>query len=91
MRLSAKRKLTKLNVTRVPAGSGVYVLFGSHGSVVYVGRAVDLRMRLAEHLANGTVPAVAFAYARIAREADAKKAERDLVVKHAPRYNVFAA
>jgi excinuclease UvrABC nuclease subunit len=86
-----KRKLSEENVARVPASTGVYVLYGAQGSPAYVGRGRSLRARLVDQLSTGRIPAVTFAYAETPSDAAAAKLEHELVSRLLPRFNIHRA
>jgi excinuclease UvrABC nuclease subunit len=89
--LTRKRKLTEENVGRVPATTGVYILYGTQGSPAYVGRSQPLHARLANQIATGRIPAAAFAYVATGTMAEASKLEHDLVQRLLPRFNIHGA
>jgi excinuclease ABC subunit C len=81
-----------------PAAPGVYLMKGSKGKILYVGKAKNLRSRLSSYFrgdAGQTVKTVALV-ARIeavevlltASEKEALLLESSLIKKHRPRYNV---
>ena len=39
--------------SRLPAGTGVYLFSDQHGNILYVGKATDLRRRVAQHIREG--------------------------------------
>jgi excinuclease UvrABC nuclease subunit len=86
-RLTKRKRLNDANLVSVPARSGVYVLFGAAGSVVYVGASASLRRRLAEELRTGRVPARSFAFRATDDVARARRLERELVTEREPRFN----
>ena len=65
-----------------PAGPGVYFLLGDDGAVRYVGKAVDLRRRIADHRWRGDV-----AWEEHADERAALLREADLIVLLRPPDN----
>ena len=79
--------MTAENVRKIPDGAGLYILFGEHGSVLYIGSAAHLRRRLEEQLHTGLVPAVEFSFHTTSSVAEAQDLERSLVEQHLPRYN----
>ncbi|RMD80465.1 MAG: excinuclease ABC subunit UvrC, partial [Gammaproteobacteria bacterium] len=85
-------------VRRAPDGPGVYRLLDSEGQVLYVGKAVSLRRRLASYLRPGALgPRQQALMARVRdiawtvtrNEAEALILEHDLIKAHRPRYNVL--
>jgi DNA polymerase III epsilon subunit-like protein len=85
-------------LTDVPAGPGVYTIHDSDGGVLYVGKAVDLRRRLAAYLAGplGLQRRLEGLAARAARvdwvsapsDLEARLLEARLIRRHRPPFNV---
>jgi excinuclease ABC subunit C len=83
---------------RVPSGPGVYLLKNDAGTILYVGKARNLRKRLGAYLAHKNVQdaKTAALIARIddfetivtASEKEALILESNLIKRHRPRYNV---
>ncbi len=88
-----KEKLKKL-----PRKKGVYILKGKAGNVLYVGKAVNLRRRVASYFGEGRISQpLASAIAPKAQnveciitdtEKEAILLENNLIKEHRPRYNV---
>lgn len=80
----------------VPAQAGVYLFKDSRGEVLYVGKAVNLKNRLASYLRETGSPRIAALLQRVAQveflvtntEREALILERNLIREHRPRYNV---
>jgi excinuclease ABC subunit C len=84
---------------RIPRGSGVYLFKEEGGRVLYVGKAVNLKHRLASYLKTPEKhdPKTALMLKKMARvdvilTATGREAlilERNLIKEHRPRYNVM--
>jgi excinuclease ABC subunit C len=84
---------------RIPKGSGVYLFKEAGGRVLYVGKAVNLKHRLASYLKppDKHLPKTALMLKKMARvdvilTATGREAlilERNLIKEHRPRYNVM--
>jgi excinuclease ABC subunit C len=84
---------------RLPRGSGVYLFRDAGGRVLYVGKAVNLKHRLASYLKTPAKhdPKTALMLRKMARvdvilTATGREAlilERNLIKEHRPRYNVM--
>jgi excinuclease ABC subunit C len=84
---------------RIPQGSGVYLFKDAGGRVLYVGKAVNLRHRLASYLKTPARhdPKTALMLKKMAEvdvilTATGREAlilERNLIKEHRPRYNVM--
>lgn len=81
-----------------PSSPGVYLMKDAHGAVLYVGKAVNLRDRIAHYFqGHDTRYQVAFLMRRVAAldyivagsETEALLLEYTLIQKHKPRYNIF--
>ncbi len=88
----------KLRLSDIPAAPGVYIFRDSANEVLYVGKARDLRKRLASYLRKGSgVPArtaIMIGHARTFEvivtpsEKEALILEATLIKRHRPRYNI---
>src|SRR4030066_2252708 len=84
---------------RIPRGSGVYLVKGPGGRVLYIGKAVNLKHRLASYLKTPEKhdPKTALVLKKMAQvdvilTATGREAlilERNLIKEHRPRYNVM--
>jgi excinuclease UvrABC nuclease subunit len=72
-------------------GPGAYVLYGSRGTVVYVGHSRSLPHRLAHHVTRGDVPAISFGVFPTDTVNDARRLERELIREHEPPFNLRVA
>lgn len=80
----------------VPTQSGVYLFKDSRGEVLYVGKAVNLKNRLASYLREPGGPKTAALLQKVAQvdflvtatEREALILERNLIREHRPRYNI---
>ena len=82
----------------VATSSGVYLMYDHHETVIYVGKAKNLRARLKQYFAKTpdprpfvlTLPQVLSHIQTISthNEKEALILERTLILKHAPRFNI---
>lgn len=84
-------------IDQLPTGPGVYVFKDAAGTVIYVGKAVNLRSRVRQYFSLADErPTVRFLVERIRQvdttvtdnEAEALLLENTLIKKHQPRYNI---
>lgn len=82
----------------IPHKPGVYQYFDEEGTLIYIGKAKDLRNRVASYFNNDNVNAKTKTLVRKIRdikftivdtEIDAWLLENSLIKKHQPRYNVL--
>ena len=96
--LSAKSEIQK-QLSRTPSGPGVYRFKDIEGKIIYVGKAAQLKKRLASYFSkikhvepkiNVLVSKVAsFDVILVGSEKEALILESNLIKKHRPRYNVI--
>jgi len=88
----------KEKMTAAPRSPGVYMMLDAPGKVIYVGKANDLKSRIASYFTGrDTRPMAPFLMARVndiafittATEKEALILENNLIKKHRPRYNVI--
>lgn len=76
----------------LPDAPGVYLFRDSGGTVIYVGKAVSLRKRVASHFAGGgsqlTERVETIEFLVTDTEAEALLAEQTFIKQHRPRFNV---
>ena len=82
-----------------PKATGVYLMFDEEGTVIYVGKAVNLKLRMQQYFRPGgdgrrSVPFLVEKVRKIefritGNEAKAFLLEDELIKKHLPRYNVL--
>jgi len=86
-------------IREFPAKPGVYVMKDAKGTVIYVGKAKNLRDRVGQYFAQGgdTRPMIPYLIAKVAdvetivvsSEKEALLLENNLIKKFKPRYNVL--
>lgn len=84
---------------RLPDQPGVYRMFGSDGTLLYVGKAKNLKNRVKSYFQNpaGLAPKVAVLMQQVARfdyiltdtEIEALILEYNLIKQHRPKYNIL--
>lgn len=88
----------KAFLARVPETPGVYRMLDASGTILYVGKAKDLKKRLASYFRNtGLAPKTSVLVSHIAdiqltathTETEALLLENHLIKQHHPRYNVL--
>jgi len=88
----------KEKMTSAPRSPGVYIMLDAPGKVIYVGKANDLKSRIASYFTGkDTRPMAPFLMARVhdiefittSTEKEALILENNLIKKHRPRYNVI--
>jgi len=89
--------LLKNKISSFPRGPGVYLMKDSAGRIIYIGKAKDLKNRVASYFTGkDTRPMAPFLMARVhdiefINTVTAKEAlilENNLIKRHRPRYNV---
>jgi excinuclease ABC subunit C len=86
----------EIDLAQIPEEPGVYLFRDAEGDVLYVGKAADLRARLAQYRqpqedirkASMVERAAAVDFVLTATEKEALLLEASLVRRHKPRYNV---
>ena len=87
----------KEKMTSAPRSSGVYIMKDTHGKVIYVGKANDLKTRISSYFTGkDTRPMAPFLMSRVSdiefittsTEKEALILENNLIKRHRPRYNV---
>lgn len=82
----------------LPTNPGVYVMLDKFGTVIYVGKAKNLKKRVRQYFFNSVktekvmamVSNIAdFYYIIVPSEIDALSLENNLIKKHKPRYNIL--
>lgn len=82
----------------LPAKTGVYLISDRNGTVIYVGKALNLRNRVRSYFSGRTRDlktqalagrAAALDYILTGNERDALLLENNLIKKHKPRYNIL--
>src|SRR5512139_3338564 len=86
-------------IKALPREPGVYLFKDARGQVLYVGKAKDLRARVANYLREGAdgryqiqfllERAVDLDFMVMGTEQEALILENNLIKKHRPRYNIF--
>jgi len=93
-----KIELLKEKMKSAPRSPGVYIMKDAQGKVIYVGKANDLKNRVAQYFTGkDTRPMAPFLMARVddigvittATPKEALILENNLIKKHRPRYNVY--
>ncbi|MDD5557613.1 MAG: excinuclease ABC subunit UvrC [bacterium] len=88
--------ITREDIRRLPAGPGVYIVKTAAGEVLYVGKALDIRRRVAAHFRRrGGAFAAAFApraeaveFIVTGTEREALLLEGTLIRERRPRFNI---
>lgn len=85
-------------IALMPTTPGVYTYYDSEGTVIYVGKAINLKRRVSSYFnrtheslrTNLLVRAIAdVSYIVVPTEQDALNLENSLIKEHKPRYNVL--
>lgn len=82
---------------RLPENSGVYLFLDAKGSVIYVGKAKNLKKRVASYFNKNVRGKTRVLTSKVARiehivvetESDALLLENNLIKEHQPRYNIL--
>ncbi len=82
----------------LPKNPGVYVMLNSENTVIYVGKAKNLKNRVSSYFRNGfktekvatmVMSTVDFYYILTPSESDALSLENNLIKKYKPKYNIL--
>ncbi len=82
----------------LPKNPGVYVMLNSENTVIYVGKAKNLKNRVSSYFRNGfktekvatmVMSIVDFYYILTPSESDALSLENNLIKKYKPKYNIL--
>ncbi|MBC7654275.1 MAG: excinuclease ABC subunit C [Oligoflexus sp.] len=90
----------KAAIKNIPHKPGVYQYYDSHSELIYIGKAKDLRNRVASYFNNDTYKINAktkvlvskinnITFTIVDTEIDAWLLENSLIKKHQPRYNIM--
>jgi len=88
---------TSAILSGMPQVPGVYLMLAQNGEVLYVGKAKDLRKRVASYLRRSGLPPKTAAmmshveridFTRTHTESEALLLENNLIKQHRPRYNI---
>jgi len=79
-------------ISELPDSPGVYLFYGAGDELLYVGKAVSVRKRVASHFSGGE-PRLTSRVERIdflvtSNEAEALLAEQSFIKRHRPRFNI---
>ena len=92
------KEVLESKIKLLPKSPGVYVMLDSEGSVIYVGKAKNLKNRVTQYFRNGLktekvavmVQSVDdFYYLLTHTERDALSLENNLIKKYKPKYNIL--
>jgi len=94
--MSKKGKLSDY-VTLMPSKPGIYQFIDASGVILYVGKAKNLKKRIASYFSGKQLGktqvmiwrAVALEHIVVENESDALLLENNLIKKHQPRYNIL--
>jgi len=98
MALSKKSPELAEKISILPSTPGVYTYYDSEGTVIYVGKAKNLKRRVSSYFnrtheslrTNLLVRAIAdMSYIVVPTEQDALNLENSMIKEHQPRYNVL--
>lgn len=88
--------LTPAMIEALPRTTGVYLMRDTHGHIIYIGKAIDVRARVRAYLGQDQRPSVSHIRAHTAQvecvptanEKEALLLENQLIKAHRPRYNI---
>lgn len=92
------RKDLEEKIKMLPLNPGVYVMLGTDGQIIYVGKAKNLKNRVKQYFYSNKKPEKVeamvsniadFYYIITESEIDALSLENNLIKKHKPRYNIL--
>lgn len=92
-----KNKKLQFLIDHLPSDPGVYLMLDSHGRIIYIGKAKDLKNRVSQYFTRPQPPKVAAMVKRTAKfetivtnsEKEAFILELKLIQTHYPRYNIM--
>lgn len=96
--MNAPPEIVRDKISRMPATPGVYSYYDAQGTVIYVGKAVNLRRRVSSYFnrnhdvvrTNLLLRAIAdVSYIVVPTEQDALNLENSMIKEYKPRYNVL--
>ncbi len=95
--MSDREKHIQDRLTVIPSNPGVYQYFDEKGTIIYIGKAKDLRKRVMSYFSKQQTGKLRVLVRRIAdikfivvdSEYDALLLENNLIKKYQPRYNVL--
>lgn len=96
--MSAKRKDIELKLKLLPNKPGVYLYYDRNGTVIYVGKAKNLKKRVSSYFTkthdSGKTRVLVnqirdIQYIVVETEIDALLLENNLIKEHQPRYNIM--
>ncbi|MFH0759273.1 MAG: excinuclease ABC subunit UvrC [Bacteroidota bacterium] len=93
------RSQIQSQIKSLPDQSGVYLFYDSHGKIIYVGKAKNLKKRVSSYFGKKKYDSfklkvlvdhiAGFKYIEVQSESDALLLENNLIKKHQPRYNIM--
>ncbi len=86
------KKTLKTNLSKIPKKTGVYVFISSSGEYLYIGKAVNIRKRIKNHLSKPNFflkKSEKIGFLETDSEIEALIKEAELIKKYKPRFNVM--
>lgn len=82
---------------RLPSSPGVYLMKNAHGEILYIGKAKNVRKRVASYFKRNTEVRISFLMQKVSHidtiivsnETEALLLENNLIKKYRPKYNVL--